>query len=446
MKEKKSSLAAGRWTGNIGFIMASAGAAVGMGNLWRFPTMVGQNGGGAFVVVYLICVCAIGIPMLMAEIAIGRHGKKNAFQSYRSVNKKWGGVGILAIFTSLVGLSYYTVLGGWILRYIILSFQGIGSNSAEFFQTFTASAPQQIFFYLAYMAITLVIVMKGVAGGIEKSCKIMMPLLFVFLLFLAIRSCTLPGASAGIEFFLNPDFSKLTPQVWIMALGQVFFSLSIGAGAGTTYGSYLSQKENIAKDAVLIAGFDTLAAILAGLAILPAVFAVGQSPEMGPSLIFVVLPQVFGSLPGGQFFAILFFLLVLFASVTTTIAFLEVVVSFAQQTLKMSRKKASLTCAGVATLLGIPSALSFGVWEHVKVFGKTFFDLADYCVSNLFLPVSAILTCIFVGWVWKSKNAVHEITNQGSIRMRLAKPWAYWVQFALPVMIFLILLTSIGLF
>lgn len=446
MKKEKSGLSAGRWTGSAGFVMASAGAAVGMGNLWRFPTMVGQNGGGAFVAVYLICVCAIGIPMLIAEIAVGRHGKKNAFQSYRSVNRKWGGVGILAIFTSLVGLSYYTVLGGWILRYIIQSFQGLGGDSAEFFGTFTASAPQQILFYIVYMAITLLIVMKGVARGIEKACKIMMPLLFVFLVFLAIRSCTLPGASAGIEFFLKPDFSKLTPQAWIMALGQVFFSLSIGAGAGTTYGSYLSKKENIAKDAAIIAGFDTLAALLAGLAILPAVFSIGQNPEMGPSLIFVVLPQVFGSLPGGQIFAILFFLLVLFASVTTTIAFLEVVVAFAQQSLKMSRKKASLVCAGLATLLGIPSALSFGVWEHVKVFGKTFFELADYCVSNLFLPVSAILTCIFIGWVWKSKNAVHEITNEGSIKMRLAKPWAYWVQFALPILILLILLTSIGLF
>lgn len=224
MKEKKHIVG---WTGSLGFIMASAGAAIGLGNLWRFPTMVGENGGGAFVFIYLICVCIIGIPMLIAEIAIGRHSGKNAFFSYSKVNKKWGAVGILAIIISLIGLSYYTVLGGWILRYIGVSIQGIHLGTESFFQDFTASAPEQLIFYLIYMALTAFIVMRGISQGIEKSCKILMPILFLFLLVLAARSCTLPNAQQGIEFFLKPDFSKITPSVWLMALGQVFFSLSI---------------------------------------------------------------------------------------------------------------------------------------------------------------------------------------------------------------------------
>ncbi|MGI5959294.1 MAG: sodium-dependent transporter [Massiliimalia sp.] len=435
------------WTGSFGFVMAAAGAAVGMGNIWRFPMMVGENGGGAFVFVYLVCVCLIGIPMLIAEIAIGKHGRQNAFGSYQAVSKKWGGVGLLAIITSLIGLAYYTVLGGWLVRYLILSVQGMGAAPAEeFFQGFTASAPEQIGFYLFYMLITALIVAKGIKKGIEKSCKILMPILFVCLLVIAVRSCTLPGAGEGISFFLKPDFSKITPSVWIMALGQVFFSLSIGAGAGTTYGSYLNKKENIAKDAVMIAGFDTLAALLAGFAVLPAVFAAGKSPAMGPSLMFIVLPEVFASMPAGKLFAFLFFLLVLFASITTTIAFLEVIVAFVEQYFQCSRKKATALCAVLATVIGIPCALSFGVWSGVQLFGKGLFDLADYCVSNLMLPISAICTCIFIGWVWKTGNAVKEITDDGQIVFPLAKLWGGWIQFVLPVVIFLILLSSIGIF
>lgn len=434
------------WSGSLGFVMASAGAAVGMGNLWRFPTLVGQNGGGAFVLVYFICVLIIGIPMLMAEISIGRHLGKDAWGCYGGISRRWRFLGLFAVIISLIGLAYYSVLGGWLLRYIGLSVQGIGLGTKEFFGKFTADTAAQIIFYIVYMALTMVIVIRGVAKGIERACKILMPLLFIFLAVLAVRACTLPGAAGGIEFFMTPDFSKITPKVCLTALGQVFFSLSVGAGAGITYGAYLGKRESIPKTAGMIAGFDTLAALVAGFAILPAVFAAGKNPDMGPGLIFVILPEAFSDMAGGSFFALLFFVLVLFASITTTIAFMEVVVAFLVQTLKVKRPKATVCVAVFASAIGIPCALSFGVWSDVKIFGKTLFDLADYCVSNVFLPVSAILTCIFIGWVWKVKNAADELTNGGTLKFRAAVLWGRWIKYALPVLIFFILLTSLGLF
>lgn len=434
------------WSGSLGFVMASAGAAVGMGNLWRFPTLVGQNGGGAFVLVYLICVLLIGIPMLMAEISIGRHLGRDAWGSYGGISRRWRFLGLFAVIISLIGLSYYSVLGGWLLRYIGVALHGTGGEAKAFFEGFTADANQQIIFYSLYMLLTLMIVIRGVSRGIEKTCKVLMPVLFLFLLVLAVRSCTLPGAAEGIRFFLMPDFSKITPKVCLMALGQVFFSLSVGAGAGITYGAYLGKQEHIPKTAGMVAGFDTLAAFVAGMAILPAVFSAGKSPDMGPGLIFVILPEAFAAMPGGSFFAFIFFILVLFASVTTTIAFMEVVVAFFVQTVQLSRIKSTLIVAVLATSIGVPCALSFGQWEKFKIFGKTFFELADYCVSNVFLPISAILTCIFIGWVWKIKNAENEVTNQGTLNFRAAGLWSRWIKYVLPVFIFLILLSSLGVF
>lgn len=432
-----------RWTGSLGFVMAASGAAVGMGNLWRFPMLVGQNGGGAFVILYLVCLFLVGIPLLLAEIAIGKRGGRDAVGSYRSVSKRWGGAGLLAVCTSLLGLSYYTVLGGWVLRYLFGSLAGLPADTQGFFASFTSSAPSQIGFYLLSMALTAAIVARGVAGGIEKACRVMLPALFLFLVVLAARACTLPGAEKGLSFFLRPDFSKLTPGAWLSALGQVFFSLSVGAGAGITYGSYLNRKENILKDAVLIAGFDTLAALLAGFAILPAVFSAGLDPQMGPPLLFVTLPRVFASLPGGALFSVLFFALVLFASVTTTIAFLEVVVSFAVQTLRVARPKAAVLCAALAALLGIPSALSFGQLGGLRLFGKNLFDLADFLVSNLCLPVSAVLTCVFVGWIWKPENALKEIAGKGRRRLRLSCVWSAWMRFLLPAFILILFVSGI---
>lgn len=405
--ESKKNTDTAKWSGSLGFIMAAAGSAVGMGNLWRFPMLVGENGGGAFVLVYLICIFLVGIPMIIAEITIGRAGGKDAFGSYKALNKKWGGVGILAVITSFIGLSYYAVLGGWVIRYIFASVTGASDK------------------------------------GIESSCKIMMPLLVLCMLVIVVRSCTLPGAEKGIEFFLKPDFSKLTPGAFLAALGQVFFSLSLGTGATITYGAYLGKDQKIVKSAGSIAFFDTLVAMIAGFAILPAVFAFGFDPESGPSLMFQTLPTVFGEMPGGKIFGVIFFVLVLFAAVSTSIAYLEVVVSFAVNTFHVTRTKAAVISAGLITCLGIPCALSFGMWSDIKVAGKSFFDLADYLVSNVSLPIGGILACIFIGWVWKSKNAVREITNEGKAEFKLAGVWSVLVKFVLPVLIAAVFVTSL---
>lgn len=434
---------AAKWSGSLGFIMAAAGSAVGMGNLWRFPMLVGENGGGAFVLVYLICIFLVGIPMIIAEVTIGRAGGKDAFGSYKALNKKWGAVGILAVITSFIGLSYYAVLGGWVIRYIFASVTGASDKGTEFFQSFTANAGSQIVFYLIFMVITLLIVLRGVQKGIENSCKIMMPLLVVCMLVIVVRSCTLPGAGAGIEFFLKPDFSKLTPDAFLQALGQVFFSLSLGTGATITYGAYLGKDQKIVKSAGSIAFFDTLVAMIAGFAILPAVFAFGFDPESGPSLMFQTLPTVFGEMPGGKIFGLIFFVLVLFAAVSTSIAYLEVVVSFAVNTFKVSRAKASVIFSILITCVGIPCALSFGVWSDIKIAGKGFFDLADYLVSNVSLPIGGILACIFIGWVWKTDNAVKEITNNGKVRFKLAPVWSALIKFVLPVLIAAVFVTSL---
>ncbi|WP_287973200.1 sodium-dependent transporter [Blautia sp.] len=441
--ESKKNTDTAKWSGSLGFIMAAAGSAVGMGNLWRFPMLVGENGGGAFVLVYLICIFLVGIPMIIAEITIGRAGGKDAFGSYKALNKKWGGVGILAVITSFIGLSYYAVLGGWVIRYIFASVTGASDKGSEFFQTFTTNAGSQIVYYLIFMVITILIVVRGIQKGIESSCKIMMPLLVLCMLVIVVRSCTLPGAEKGIEFFLKPDFSKLTPGAFLAALGQVFFSLSLGTGATITYGAYLGKDQKIVKSAGSIAFFDTLVAMIAGFAILPAVFAFGFDPESGPSLMFQTLPTVFGEMPGGKIFGVIFFVLVLFAAVSTSIAYLEVVVSFAVNTFHVTRTKAAVISAGLITCLGIPCALSFGMWSDIKVAGKSFFDLADYLVSNVSLPIGGILACIFIGWVWKSKNAVREITNEGKAEFKLAGVWSVLVKFVLPVLIAAAFVTSL---
>ena len=348
------------------------------------------------------------------------------------------------MITSFIGLSYYSVLGGWVIRYIFSSATNASKDGAAFFADFTADTGSQLFYYVIFMILTVFIVARGVQKGIEKACKVMMPLLLVCIIAVAIRSCTLPGAGAGIEFFLKPDFSKLTPGAFLGALGQVFFSLSLGTGATITYGAYLGKDQKITNSACCIAGCDTLVAMLAGFAILPAVFAFGFDPESGPSLMFQTLPTGFGEMPGGQLFGVLFFILVLFAAATTSIAFLEVVVSFVMNTFKLSRTKAAVISGILISIAGIPSVLSFGLWSDIKIAGKGFFDLADHLVSNVSLPIGAILACVFIGWVWKTKNAVEEITNHGKNPFKLAPVWSVLVKFILPVLIGIIFITSSG--
>jgi len=438
-----------QWGSKMGFIMAAAGSAVGLGNLWKFPYVAGKNGGGAFVLVYFIMLFLVGFTLMLAELVLGRKTKLNAIGAYRKISKKWKWVGGLGVITGFMILSYYSVIGGWVIKYLIEALTGGLSVTdaavlGDKFGTIVSSTGGSIFFHALFMIATLGIVIGGVDGGIEKASKIMMPALFVIIILLAVRGCTLPGSMAGIKYLLVPDFSKLSMDVVLSALGQVFFSLSLGMGCMITYGSYLPDKENIPQSATIIPLLDTGVALLAGLATLPAVFAFGFEPAGGPGLMFVTLPAVFASMPMGTMFSILFFVLVLFAALSSSISLLEVCVSYVVDEFGMNRKKSTVLLGFITFLIGIPSALSFGIWSDKTIlFGKNFFDLFDFATSNVMLPLGGLLLCIFVGWVWGTDKAVEEATNNGEIAFPLAGAWSFLVKFVGPIAISVVFIRSL---
>ncbi len=438
-----------QWGSKLGFIMAAAGSAVGLGNLWKFPYVAGKNGGGAFVMVYFIMLFLVGFTLMLAELVLGRHTKLNAIGAYRKISKKWSWVGGLGIATGFMILSYYSVIGGWVIKYLITAVTG-GLNVtdaavlSEMFGSVVSSTGGSIFFHALFMVATLGIVLGGVGGGIEKASKVMMPALFVIIILLAIRGCTLPGAVEGIKYLLVPDFSKLSMGVVLSALGQVFFSLSLGMGCMITYGSYLPDKENIPQSATIIPLLDTGVALLAGLATLPAVFAFGFEPAGGPGLMFETLPAVFASMPMGMMFSTLFFVLVLFAALSSSISLLEVCVSYVVDEYGLNRKIATWGLGFGVFLVGVPSALSFGIWSEVKIlFGMNFFDLFDFLTSNVMLPLGGLLLCIFVGWVWGTDKAIDEASNNGQIAFGLSGFWAFLVKFVGPVAISVVFINSL---
>ncbi len=438
-----------QWGSKLGFIMAAAGSAVGLGNLWKFPYVAGQNGGGAFVLVYFIMLFLVGFTLMLAELALGRKTKLNAIGAYRAISKKWAFAGGLGVLTGFMILSYYSVIGGWVISYLVKAVSGAlnvtdpGILSEVFGQVVGTPGPA-IAFHAMFTLATLLIVIGGVGGGIEKASKIMMPALFVIIILLAIRGMTLPGAMEGVRYLLVPDFSKINFNVMLSALGQVFFSLSLGMGCMITYGSYLSKDENIPQSATIIPLLDTGVALLAGLATLPAVFAFGFTPDKGAGLMFVTLPAVFASMPLGAVFSTLFFILVLFAALSSSISLLEVCVSYVVDEFKMSRKMVTILMGLAVFLVGIPSALSFGPWSDVYIIGnKTFFDVFDFATSNIMLPLGGLLLCIFVGWVWGTKGAIEEVTNEGTVSFDLAGFWSILVKFVGPIAIAAVFINSI---
>ncbi|MGL4534826.1 MAG: sodium-dependent transporter [Fusobacteriaceae bacterium] len=437
----------GNWSSSIGFILAAAGSAIGLGNLWKFPYQAGKNGGGAFVLVYLLLVLILGFTLILGEMIVGRKGKSDAFGSYNKIKKGWGIVGGIGILTCYIILSYYSVIGGWVLKYILdFVTGGISGDPGAHFGGFISNSFSPLIYLSLFLGATAFIVLKGVAGGIEKASKIMMPTLFAFLIIIVIRSVTLEGASAGIEFFLKPDFSVITGAVILSALGQVFFSLSIGMAVMITYGSYLPEDTNMLKSALIIPALDTLVALLAGLAVLPAVFAFGLEPSAGPGLMFITLPKVFEQLPFGNFFGIIFFVLVLFAALTSSISLLEVPVAFLVDQLGWNRKKAIGTLLIGLFILAVPASLSMGIMENVNIFfGMNFFDFLCYLTDNLFLPIGGLLLCIFIGFVWDKKDVENEITNNGTISFSLIKLWFFLIRFIAPTVIFVILLQAVGI-
>ncbi|MGL4403229.1 MAG: sodium-dependent transporter [Fusobacteriaceae bacterium] len=437
----------GKWGSSLGFILASAGSAVGLGNLWKFPYLAGKNGGGAFVVVYLSLVIILGFTLMLGEMALGRRGKSDPYGSYNNIKKGWGFVGILGILTCFIILSYYSVIGGWVIKYIVdFMSGGVEGEAGAYFGGFISGISSPIIYAGIFLILTALIVVKGISGGIEKASKFMMPALFLFLIIIVVRSVTLPGAMVGIEFLIKPDFSKITGGVILAALGQVFFSLSLGMGAMITYGSYLPPDSKLVRSALIVPGLDTLVALLAGLAVMPAVFSFGLEPSAGPGLLFVTLPKIFEAMAFGSFFGVIFFVLVFFAAITSSISMLEVIVAFVVDQMKFDRKITTWALTFILFLVAIPNSLSFGIMEKSKIFfGMNFFDFLSYLSDNLFLPIGGLLLCIFIGYIWGEENVLHEITNEGKLNFSLGKLWIFVIKYIGPVVIGIILLQALGI-
>jgi NSS family neurotransmitter:Na+ symporter len=433
----------------MGFILAASGSAVGLGNVWKFPYIVGENGGGAFVLVYLICIAVVGLPIMLAEFTLGRKTSLNPVGAFQQLKPgtPWVGIGFMGVLAGFLILSFYGVVGGWTLAYVVKAVTHSldqftnPADAGKFFGTFIANSGEVMFYHAVFMGLTIAIVIKGVHGGIEKACSILMPTLVVMLVILMIRALTLDGAMEGLKFYLYPDFSKLTGQSILLAMGQAFFSLSLGMGAMITYGSYLPAKENLTSATLYVVLFDTLIALMMGLVIFPAVFAMGLEPTEGPGLVFSVLPAVFTGMPFGWAVSILFFMLLAIAALTSAISLLEVVVAYFIDQKGWGRKKSVLTMGLVIFAIGIPSGLSFGLLADTQLFGMTFFDHVDNISSNYLLPIGGMLTAIFVGWVWGTKEAHKEIERHETT-FHWAGYWEFVVRYIAPVAVAIVFLAK----
>ncbi|SES75549.1 sodium-dependent transporter [Anaerobranca gottschalkii] len=438
-----------QWGSKLGFILAAAGSAIGLGNIWRFPTVVGQSGGGIFILIYLIIIFLIGIPLMICELTIGRKGKSNIVRAFKGIKpgSPWWIIGALGVAAGFIILSFYSVIAGWSVAYIFKFLSGGLNNldvrdSREIFVNFVASPVEPLIWHGIFMAMTIGIVIFGIDKGIEKASKIMMPVLFVLLLLLALRSITLPGALEGLRWYLTPNLQAINIKIILGALGQVFFSLSLGMGAIMTYGSYLTDDNDIPNSAMFISLADLSIAILAGFIIIPAVFAFGFEPNAGPSLIFITLPAVFASLPLGNLFGGLFFILLTIAALTSAISLLEVPVAYFIEEFKWSRKQASIILGIIIFLLGIPSSLSMGILGETLFFGRGFLDFMDFFSSNLILPIGGLLTAVFVGWVWGAQGIFNEL-EKARVTFRAKNIWFSIVKYLLPVVLFYILITGL---
>lgn len=442
-----------QWTSKLGFILATAGSAIGLGAIWKFPYMAGISGGGAFLFIFLIFTIFIGMPILLAEFIIGRGAQKDAVSAYRHFKPRsnWHVIGMLGMVTCFLLLSFYSVLGGWILLYLGQTLTGSLSGLLEgdyevVFEQLIANPFYAITSQLLFMIITIFVVAKGVQKGIERASKIMMPALFIAFIVLIIRSLTLDEIGEGLRFFLYPDFSHLNSETILFALGQSFFSISVGVSVMVTYSSYLSKREDLPKSALTIVLMNVFISILAGLAIFPAVFAFGFEPEAGPGLLFVVLPAVFDQMPFGAVFLFIFLLLFLFATFTSAFSMLEIIV--AAVTKGNSEKRANVTWVTgmLIFLFGIPAALSFGMLGDFTLFGKTMFDLSDFLVSNLLMPIGALLIAIFVGFNMPRAVLMEEISAGSTIGKKIFAGWFLMIKYIVPLAIIIVFLDVIGVF
>ena len=437
------------WSSKIGFILSAAGSAIGLGAIWKFPYTAGTNGGAVFVLMFLIFTVLVALPVQLAEFYIGRKSGKNAVDAFKTLapNSLWPWIGRMGVFACFILLSFYSVVGGWVLNYVVHAFDGSIHQNADFGALFgsTISSPAGSIAYQGlFMLMTVWVVKSGIAAGIERANKYMMPALFVLLLLLAVRSLTLDGATVGISFLLKPDWSHFTPQTMLTALGQAFFALSLGVSTMITYAAYLDKKQDLFRSGNSIMWMNLLVSLLAGLVIFPAVFAFNFEPGQGPGLIFVVLPAVFMKLPLGQILFAVFMLLVVFATLTSAFSMLETVIAAAIREDESKRSKNTWIIGTAIFIVGIPSALSFGVLSEWKLFGKTLFDLWDYMITALIMPISSLLVAVFVGWIRQKSDVFEHMREGSSVPQAVIALWLNALRFLAPVAILLVFANTLG--
>ena len=390
------------WTSRLTFILAAVGSAVGLGNIWRFPYIMGQNGGAVFLIVYLIFILTICFIPLITELVLGKTTKKECIGAYESINKKLKFLGFLNPLTGVLVASFYFIVGGWIINYIYLGIINFKiSDYGNYFTSFTQNPVEACVFTLIFLLICMIFVARGVRKGIEFANNLLMPLFAVILLGLIILSLNLPNAKLGLEYMFKPDFSKLNAQMLLAAMGQALFTLSIGMGTLLTYGSYIKEDNNIAKTAYTIIFFDTLFALMSGIMLFPAIFSFGLEPSSGAGLVFITIPQILGKIPYGNIFSIVFFLLLLAAAITSGISIIEVPIASMVENLKISRQKACYILFFTIVAISIPATLSFGIFSDFKILGSNLFDFLDFISSNALMPINTLGACIIAGWMLK---------------------------------------------
>ncbi|GLX70075.1 sodium-dependent transporter [Paenibacillus glycanilyticus] len=425
-----------------GFIFAAIGSAVGLGNMWKFPYITGKYGGAAFFLMFIVCLLAVGLPVLMAELTIGRGGRGSVSTSFNRLTKKkgWGTLGFLMVLAPFLILSFYAVIAGWTLYYAVQSFSGNLFSNSDYSATFGSfiGSWQPVWWMLLALVLTAFVIIKGVSSGIEKFNKILIPGLVILLVALVIRALTLKGAGDGVSFFLEPDFSKLTAQSALIALGHAFFSLSLGMGTMITYGAYVDKRQSLGVGTMAIGLGDLLYALLAGLIIFPTSFAFGIEPGQGPGLVFVALPAAFAAMPFGSLFGGLFFVLLAFAALTSTVGLLEVPVAFVRERFGWSRGKSVIIITLLIFIIGIPSAVSVGGAVDISFGHKTFFDWMDFICSYILLPVGGLIVTIFVGWIWR------DAAKEAGVKSSWLYVWLFMVRYIAPILVLLVLLHSTG--
>jgi len=441
----------------LGVILATAGSAVGLGNIWRFPYLAGENGGAAFMLLYIGCVLLLGIPCMVSEFIIGRHAQANTARAYRKLagRSPWAVVGYISVLTGFLITGYYAVVSGWCVQYIYASLMGHLSGGTpefytEYFKTFEQNPAKPIIWTFVLFGITHFVIAHGVRDGIERASKLMMPTLFILLLVVVVASCLLPNAGKGVEFLFKPDFSKVNSSVFLGALGQAFYSLSIGMGCLCTFASYFNRQTNLVNCAVQVGVIDSMVAILAGLMIFPAAFSVGVSPDSGPSLIFITLPNVFnhafGGLPVlGYVVSLLFYALLTLAALTSLISLHEVSTAFFSEELHITRQRAAWIVTICCCIIGALCSLSLGKWDGLQLFGMSLFSVFDFVTGQILLPISGFLTCLFIGWVLPHKMVRDEFTNRGTLRDGLFRFYIVSVKYVCPFCILMIFLHQFGI-